>query len=96
MAAMSMLAPMFLSVCTGKYWGAICPSRSPPAWPSSGRAEDVESIARVVERHEERKALDVIPVGVRQQDAGLAAPLSEGAFHERHPQVARARAAVER
>ena len=28
-ATMSMLAPMFLSVCTGKYWGAICPSRIP-------------------------------------------------------------------
>ena len=29
MATMSMLAPMFFSVCTGKYWGAICPSRIP-------------------------------------------------------------------
>jgi hypothetical protein len=29
MATISMLAPMFLSVCTGKYWGAICPSRMP-------------------------------------------------------------------
>ena len=29
MAEMSMLAPMFFSVCTGKYCGAICPSRIP-------------------------------------------------------------------
>ena len=29
MAAMSIPAPMFFSVCTGKYCGAICPSRIP-------------------------------------------------------------------
>ena len=28
-ATISIVAPMFFSVCTGKYCGAICPSRIP-------------------------------------------------------------------
>ena len=60
-----------------------------------GAAEHVEAIARLVERYEEREALDVIPVGVRQQDARLAASLPERAFHQVDAEVARARAAVE-
>ncbi len=49
----------------------------------------------MIQRDEERKALDVIPVGVREQDARLAGALAERAVHQADAEVARAGAAVE-
>ena len=82
MATMSMLAPMFFSVCSGKKCGSICPSRIPSSIDEPGAAEDVELLPGE-DRHEEGEALDVVPVRVREQDARLAAPLAERALHQR-------------
>ena len=73
MATMSMLAPMFFSVCTGKVLRRHLPLEDAFEHRRAlGAAEDVKAVARLVQRHEEREALDVVPVRVRQQDARLA------------------------
>ena len=47
------------------------------------RAEDPDLVALDEERREERQALDVIEVRVREQDRQLALPLAELAAHQR-------------
>jgi hypothetical protein len=44
--------------------------------------EDLDLVARAIERREERQALHVIPVGVADEDRRLALTLAERLFHQ--------------
>ena len=52
-----------------------------------GVAVDVEAVARHEDRREEREALDVVPVGVRQQHRGDALAAPHVAGHELVPEA---------
>jgi hypothetical protein len=57
--------------------------------------EDVDAVAGAIERREERQALDVVPVGVADEDRGLALAVLERLLHEGLAEVADAGARVD-
>ena len=80
---------------TGKYGGVVLLAEHRLEVHVALAREDVDLVARAVERREERQALDVIPVRVADQDRGLAAAVAEAALHQRLAEVADAGAGVD-